>query len=181
MKTDLSYMRSIAALIFALISITSLRAEEHEKFAVGQSTFTRPAKWQWVEVASQIRKAQLKVVDAASGTNADVVFFVFAGGAGDAKANVDRWHGQFVEPRTETNSKVEETTVGKTKVTYVMDEGTYKSGMPGGPTTPMSDYALSGAIIEGKDGNIFVRMTGPKALVKSSLPDYKKMIESGLK
>jgi hypothetical protein len=123
----------------------------------------------------------LKVVDAAAGTNADVVFFVFAGGAGSVQDNVERWHHQFVEPRTESNSKVEATTVGKTKVTYVWEEGTYKSGMPGGPTTPMSDYELSGAIIEADDGNIFVRLTGPKALVKSSVTDFKKMIESGLK
>jgi predicted peroxiredoxin len=172
---------SFVALILALVSVANVRADEHSTFAVGNFTFTRPARWEWVEVASPFRKAQLKVTDAAANTNADVVFFVFAGGAGSVKANVERWHHQFVEPRTESNSKVEETTIGKTRVTYVTEEGTYNSGMPGGPTTPMADYALSGAIIEGNDGNIFVRMTGPKALVKSSVTDFKKMVESGLK
>jgi hypothetical protein len=181
MKLAMPFSRLFLALIFALVAIANLHADEHATFNVGNFTFTRPAKWEWVEVTSQFRKAQLKVVDAAANTNADVVFFVFAGGAGTVKANVDRWHHQFVEPRTESNSKVEETTIGKTKVTYVMEEGTYNSGMPGGPTTPMEDYALSGAIIEGDDGNIFVRLTGPKALVKSSVADFKKMIESGLK
>jgi hypothetical protein len=171
----------LAALILALVSANSLRAEDHATFVAGGLTFTRPAKWEWVEATSEFRKAQLKVTDAAAKTTAEVVFFEFAGGAGSVPANVERWHRQFVEPRTESNSKVEEATFGKTKVTYVLDEGTYNSGMPGGPTTPMTDYALNGAIIQVGEGNIFVRMTGPKALVKASLPDFKKMIESGLK
>jgi len=79
------------------------------------------------------------------------------------------------------NSKIEETTVGSTKITYAQAEGTYNSGMPGGQLTPMTDYALTGAIIESDEGNVFVRMTGPKALVKASVADFKKMVESGLK
>jgi len=94
---------------------------------------------------------------------------------------VERWLRQFEEPREKINSKVEEATIGKTKVTYVQAEGTYKSGMPGGPLTPMPDYALLGTIIEAAEGNIFVRMTGPRELVKASRDDFKKMIESGLK
>jgi hypothetical protein len=127
-----------------------------------------------------MRQAQLKVKDA-DGKAADVVFFQFGGGAGSTKANIDRWLGQFVEGPDKVNAKVEEVTVGKTKVTYVQAEGTYKSGMPGGPLTPMPDYGLVGAIIESADGNVFVRMTGPKALTKASTPDFKKMVESGPK
>ena len=127
-----------------------------------------------------MRKAQLKVTDADGKASAEVVFFQFGpGAAGGVKANVDRWLRQF-DPR-DKDAKVEETTVGKTKVTYVQTEGTYHSGMPGGPTTPMADYGLMGAIIESDDGNIFVKMTGPKALVSSSVADFKKMVESGLK
>ena len=160
----------------------SLRAEGPATFKVGEFTFSRPAKWEWVETTSSMRKAQLKVSDPAFKTGADVVFFQFGpGGAGGAQANVDRWLRQFEEPREKINPKVEEVTVGKTKVTYVQAEGTYKSGMPGGPLTPMPDYALMGAIIEAVEGNIFVRMTGPKGLVKESRGDFKKMIESGLK
>ncbi len=92
---------------------------------------------------------------------------------------MDRWLVQFQEPREKINARVEEATVGKTKITYVQAEGTYSSGMPGGPTTPMTDYALLGAILESEQGNVFVRMTGPKGLVKASVADFKKMIESG--
>jgi hypothetical protein len=43
---------------------------------------------------------------------------------------------------------------------------------------PKPDYALAGAILESTRGNIFVRMTGPRELVKKTLPAFKKMIES---
>jgi hypothetical protein len=165
-----------------IVSINDLRAEEHATFPVGEFTFTRPAKWEWVETTSKMRKAQLKVTDEASKASAEVVFYHFgANGAGTVQANVDRWLGLFAEPSDKINAKVEHTTVGKTKLTYVQAEGTYKSGMPGGPTTPMPGSALVGAILESDDGNVFVRMTGPEALVKSLVTDFKKMIESGPK
>jgi hypothetical protein len=53
--------------------------------------------------------------------------------------------------------------------------------MPGGPMIPMDDYGLMGAIIEADGGSVFVKMTGPKALVKSSTADFKKMVEGALK
>lgn len=170
--------------IFGLVAFVGLartQAEAPATFKVGEFTFTRPAKWEWVEVTSAMRKAQLKVKDAEGKASADVVFFQFGGGAGSPKANVDRWLGQFEEGRDKINAKVEEVMVGKTKVTYVQAEGTYKSGMPGGPTTPMPDYGLLGAILESDDGSVFVRMTGPKGLVKASTADFKKMVESGPK
>jgi hypothetical protein len=162
--------------------MSGLRAEEHATFPVGEFTFTRPAKWEWVESTSKMRKAQLRVTDEATKASANVAFYYFGtGGAGGVQANVDRWLKQFAEPSDQINSKVEHPTVGKTKLTYVQAEGTYNSGMPGGPTTPMPDYALIGAILESDQGNVFVRMTGPKAFVESSVAEFKKMVESGAK
>jgi hypothetical protein len=158
-----------------------VRAEEHATFPVGEFNFKRPAGWEWVDVSSPARKAQLKVKDADGKGSAEVTFFLFSGGAGSTQANVDRWLGLFEEGRERINAKVEETTIGKTKVTYVQAEGTYKSGMPGGLVTSMPNYGLLGAILESKDGNIFVKMTGPKALVKASAAEFRKMVESGPK
>jgi hypothetical protein len=173
--------RFFCAAVF-LLSMSSLRAEEHSTFPVGEFTFARPANWAWVESTSQMRKAQLKVSDAASKASAEVAFYYFGpGGAGGAEANVDRWLHQFVEPSDQINAKVEHTTVGKTKLTYVQAEGTYKNGMPGGQLTPMPGFALIGAILESDKGNVYVRMTGPKELVKSSVADFKNMIEGALK
>jgi hypothetical protein len=182
MKLNLLISRFSLCVLFALASVATLRAESPATFNVGDCNFTRPTSWEWVEPSSSMRKAQLKVTDAASKTSADVVFFEFGGGgAGGVQANVDRWLRQFSEPREKLNSKQEEVTVRKTKITYVSAEGTFSSGMPGGPTTPMTDYALQGAIIESEGGSVFVKMTGPKALVKASVAEFKKMVESGPK
>jgi hypothetical protein len=48
--------------------------------------------------------------------------------------------------------------------------------MPGGPTTPLKDYALRGAILESPAGDVYVKMTGPKAVAKLAEPSFEKMI-----
>jgi hypothetical protein len=153
-----------------------------ETFKVSDFTFKRPATWEWVETASPMRKAQLKVNDADKKNSAEVVFFHFGpSNGGGVKANVDRWFGQFQGPREKIGAKSEEAKVGKHKVTYVQAEGTYLSGMPGGAQTPQPGSALRGAIIESPSGDVFVKMTGPAALVKSAEKDFKGLVESALK
>jgi len=157
-------------------------ADAPATFKVSEFTFTRPAGWGWVQSTSPMRKAELKVVDAATKAKAEVVFYHFGtGGAGGTQANVDRWLGQFTEARDKIRAKTEEVTAGKHKVTYVSAEGTYKSGMPGGPQTPTPNYALLGAIIEANEGSVFVKMTGPKELTKSATPEFREMVEGALK
>lgn len=150
-------------------------------FKVSEFTFTRPANWEWAE-PSGMRKAQLKVADAKTKTSADVIFFYFGeGNGGGTKANVERWFAQFQEPKEKIGAKIEEVTISGHTVTFVQAEGTYKSGMPGGPQTPLANHALHGAIIESTQGNVFVRMNGPRELVKSSDAEFRKLIESALK
>lgn len=154
-------------------------ADGPKTFKVGEFTFERPEKWQWIEVASAMRKAQLKVEDAAKKESAEVVFFHFGEGAGGStQANIDRWLAQFAEPKEKLNSKVESVTVGGRKVTYVHAEGTYQSGMPGGLKTPQPNSMLVGGIIESGQGNVFIRLTGPVALAKASQAEFRRMVES---
>lgn len=168
--------------VFAGLVITTFSAEAPKSFNVGEFSFTAPAKWESVDVTSPMRKAQLKV-PGKDGKNAEVIFFHFGpGNAGGTKANVDRWLGQFEEGRDKINAKVDETKAGNRIVTYVQAEGTYKSGMPGGPTTPQPNTMLLGAILESPDeGNVFIRMTGPVELVKTARDDFKKMIDTAAK
>lgn len=169
------------SLVLALHCI-SQAADPAATFKVSEFTFRQPAVWERVETASSMRKAQFKVQDADRKGSAEVVFFHFGpANGGGVQANVERWFGQFQEGREKIGAKTEETTIGKRKVTFVRAEGTYMSGMPGGASTPQPHSALRGAIIESAGGNVFVKMTGPAALVKSSEEDFKKMIESALK
>src|SRR6185369_7575977 len=120
MKT-LSRVVLVSSLFSALNCLRA--ADAPATFKVSEFTFTRPAQWEWVESASQMRKAELKVVDEKTKAKAEIVFYHFGqGGAGGTQANVDRWLGQFVEPRDKINAKTEEVTIGRHKVTYVSAE-----------------------------------------------------------
>lgn len=172
---------STALLLGLSLAAMVTAAEAPAKFKVGEFSFNRPTDWQWVEVNSVMRRAQLKIVDAEKKESAELVFFFFGeGGGGLTKANIDRWLSQFEEPKDKLNSKVEEVTVSGRKVTYVQAEGTYLSGMPGGPKTPQPNTMLFGGIIDSDQGNVFIRLTGPIKLAKASQPAVRKMVEEAL-
>ncbi len=162
--------------MFANLAWMARAAEAPAGFKVSELSFSRPAKWEWVPTRSEMRKAQLKVPNA-GGEAGEVVFFHFGpNNGGGTEANVTRWYGQFEGTKEQIKGRREEAKAGNNKVTFVFAEGTYKSGMPGGPQTPKPGYALLGAIIEDAAGSVFVRLTGPKALVDSATADFKKMI-----
>lgn len=173
----------LALAVFTLAGVElAMAAEAPATFQVSEFTFKRPPAWEWIESTSSMRKAQLKVLSADKKESADVVFYYFGqGGAGGTQANVDRWLSQFQEPKEQIKAKVEEVTVDKRKVTYVQAEGTYLSGMPGGSKTPQPNTMLLGAVLESESGSVFVKMTGPAALTKASITDFKQMVEGALK
>ena len=170
--------------LFALFpAATRVRAADPATFTVGSFTFKRPETWKWVPINSQMRKAQLRVPDAAnaSGPGCEVVFFDFGPGqGGGVDANISRWVGQFEQQYGKpVTPVVEAATVKGTKITRVrVESGTFSSGMPGGPTTPMENYGLYGAILESAQGDVFVKMTGPSALVKAAAADFEALIAS---
>lgn len=158
-----------------LLVATIARGEDPTTFAVGGLSFQRPAEWQWVPVTSAMRKAQLKVPGAAGKEAAEITFFHFGSGqGGDLQANAQRWLRQFESK--EGASKVDWKEMGGRKVAVVSTEGTFQSGMPGGPTTPMPNYALLGAIIDHPEGNVFVKMTGPLETVKAAERKFMEFV-----
>jgi hypothetical protein len=151
----------------------ALLAADPLEFQVGAFTFSRPDTWKWITPSSTMRKAQLEI----PGTNqqkAEITFFHFGPGqGGGVKANVDRWFGQFQGGPTSQN----EVTEGRTRIYYVKASGTFQSGMPGGPTTPLENYALLGAILaDEQSGDVFVKMTGPQDLVQGASVVFTEMI-----
>ncbi len=171
----------VAAFVTFVTLPASVTAAEATEFEVAGLKFVQPASWKKIQPTSSMRKAQLEVAGK-DGKKAEVVFFYFGpGGAGGVKANVDRWLGQFQEPREKINARVEDKRVGKTRITYVHALGTYLSGMPGGAKTSQADTVLLGAIVEGPEGFIFVKMTGHKSVVQPAEKDFNAMIETRLK
>ena len=155
---------------FAVLATAPLQADEVE---VSGLTFTKPEGWKNEKPSSQMRKAQFSVGE---GDKAgEVVFFYFGqGGAGGVEANVKRWYGQFKGGAEK--GKSEKAKAAGVPVTYVTTEGTYMSGPPRGPKVEKPDYALLGAIVESKEGAIFIKFTGPKATVEGATEAFKKMV-----
>ncbi len=166
-------MRPVVTLILFLTAL-GLRAAEPVDFAVGGFTFERPAGWRWAPPTSPMRKAQL-AAPGPGGTVAEVTFFCFgAGQGGGVQANIDRWFGQFENASHSTREEL----IGTTRVVFVEASGTFLSGMPGGQATPKEGYALRGAILPHKDGDVFVKMTGPAATVAAADAGFVAMIQA---
>lgn len=173
-------MRTVfAAAAFFLLIATAIFAEQPaDPVKVGSFTFAVPAGWKKVTPSSPMRKAQLEVGEGAA--KAEVTFFQFGAGQGGTPAdNVARWFAQF--PGSDDKRKTENVQAGSVKITFATTEGTFSSGMPGGPTTPMTGYALMGTIMESSDGDVYVKMTGPEAVVKAATEAFKKMVTEAAK
>ena len=173
-------MRTVfaAAVLFGLVTIAFPEETRAETVKVEAFTFAVPDGWKSVTPSSPMRKAQLEI--ARGPEKAEVTFFHFgADQGGTAADNVTRWYAQF--PGSEDKRITENVQVGSVKITFAMTEGTFSSGMPGGPTTPMEGYALCGAILESATGNVFIKMTGPNAVVKASAEAFKKMVTEAAK
>jgi len=166
-------MHPLRLLLFSIAFASAVNAADPTEFTVGSFVFARPETWGWVVPTSPMRKAQLTVPAGNGSAPAEVTFFHFgAGQGGSVQANVDRWVKQFSNGYTDVKTE----RVGNTTVTFVKAFGTFSSGMPGGPTTPLKEYALRGAILESPAGDVYVKMTGPQAVVKLAEPSIEKMI-----
>jgi len=166
-------MRLLRLLLFPFVFAAMAKAADPVEFTVGSFVFARPESWGWVVPSSPMRKAQLSVPGVDGSAPAEVTFFHFgAGQGGSVQANVDRWFKQFSDGYTDARTEQ----AGSTTITFVKAVGTFSSGMPGGPTTPMKGYALRGAILESPSGDVYVKMTGPETVVKRAEPALEKMV-----
>lgn len=139
-----------------------------------------PARWT-NRGATQMRLAtyDVPVVPATAGREGGecAVFYFGPGQGGDTEANFDRWIGQFenhgkIARATETHDGM--------SVKRVEVEGTYLA--PSGPmmesTGSKRGWMLKGAIVEGPNGNIFFKFTGPKAVLEASAKEFDGLLAS---
>jgi len=102
---------------------------------------------------------------------------------GTIEANVERWFAQF-DPADERPirevAEREELEIAGLAVTQVKTRGTYNAAA--GPMAPRADirpgYALIGAIVEGPEGAVFFKFTGPEATVEKEAPAFQALLES---
>jgi hypothetical protein len=147
----------------------------------GGLTWTVPKDWT-AEPGSAMRVATYRV-PRARGDKEDgevAVFYFGPGQGGSVDANVERWFAQMdPEPgaKKPSRSRIE---VGAIPVTLCSAEGTYSGGMVGGGAAAgkKTGYALTGAIAEGKGGEVFFKLTGPKKTVAAAQKDFDALVKS---
>jgi hypothetical protein len=107
-----------------------------------------------------------------------------AGQGGSVDANLDRWIGQFLQTDgkpSKSAATIAKRTIHGWAVTTVDVSGAY-TGM-GGPMAKsdapaMPGYRLLAAIVEGPQGSVFFKCTGPQKAIAMNQPAFDKMLAS---
>jgi hypothetical protein len=143
-------------------------------------SFSPPGVWRREEPSSPMRAAQYAIPG--PGNEKDglfVVYFFGSGQGGSVAENIQRWKGQFTDvPGAVATDGVRTERKGGFAITIVTARGTFASGMPMEPTTPEPNSALWGAIVEGPQGNVFLKATGPKATIESARAGFSAVLDS---
>jgi len=144
--------------------------------------WTSPKGWK-TEGPRPMRAATYMIPPAAGETASAecAVYFFGTGQGGTVESNLERWKGQVVGPDGKpADAKIAKRTIHGLAVTTIDTSGDY-TGM-GGPMTAsksaQSNYRLLGAIIEGPDGNVFVKLTGPAKTVAACQAEFEKLLNS---
>lgn len=160
-----------------LLAALGLSALAWADSAAGLS-WTVPANWK--NLGARTMRVATYEAPAAAGDKdpAEIAVFYFGQGqGGGVQANIDRWIGQF-EGKPANPPKPTTRTVSGLKVTTIEHSGTYMSGAMMGPKTPKTGYHLVGVIVEGPQGNVFFRLTGPAKTAAAAKPSFEKLISS---
>ncbi len=108
-----------------------------------------------------------------------VAYFFGSGQGGGVGENIERWKGQFLDASGKPAAgNVSSGRRNGLAVTIVTAQGTYSSGLPMGPSTPEPNSELWGAIVEGPQGNVFFKATGPKATLERSKAGFESLLAS---
>jgi hypothetical protein len=141
-----------------------------------------PSSWKQVEPARG-RYAQFRLPKKDDDPN-DAELVIFKGFGGSAKANVDRWKGQFRPPEgkaLDDVAKVEEIKIGGHPATYLDIHGTYlfkaKPFDPSEKPQPRPDYRMLAIQFDGPDNVYHIKLTGPAHTVDA----YKQGFDEWLK
>jgi hypothetical protein len=142
----------------------------------GTVKWTPPSRWE-AKPASGMRAATY-IIPPSQGDSEGGECAVFENLGGSVQANVDRWIGQFEKTDGAPNQKSD--TISGLSVTTVDVSGTFKGGGPmmGNTSGPKSGYRLLGAIVEGPEGNVFFKLTGPAKTIAAAQDEFQAMLKS---
>lgn len=145
--------------------------------SAGGLSWSVPAGWK-ADPPRPMRAATYKI-PMAKGDAEDAecgVFYFGQGQGGSVDANVQRWVSQFEGAKPPTPKKEN---VSGFDVTTLELEGTFTGGGgPMGPKTSKAGFKLLGAIVEGPEGAVFFKLTGPAKTVEAARADFAKMVKA---
>lgn len=146
------------------------------KYELAGLVFSVPTSWNQGQAASEFVAQEYKVPG--DDGDARVTFSHFKQGGGTIDQNVARWESQFTDGAggSVVAYPVKRTVAG-CNVTLVKIDGTMKGGTPGGPTTDVPNSGLRGALIEGPQGLVVVKMTGPKGTLDGAEAEWDRLIQ----
>lgn len=155
--------------------------------ADGGVSLEAPPGWRRVQPKSGIVETEFAIPSegqAADGEPLAPGRMTVMGAGGSVEANIDRWCGQFTQPdggSTKATASTKKLKVAGRDVTLVDITGTYKDS-PGGPfaggkVIDRPEYRMLAAIVEGPDGNYFLKFYGPAATVEKHADGFRRMIE----
>ena len=151
-------------------------------------TFTPPSAWRdFGQVGMRAASYSFGPV-AGDADSATVAVFYFGKEQGGAvQANMDRWISQMSLPGGADPAKAAkraDMTVDGMPAHLLQLVGTYSSGMGGamgGTSAPQPDYMLSAVQLEGPQGSLFFKLTGPRRSAEQMNQGFVAMIKAARK
>lgn len=139
----------------------------------------------WSTGAERPMRAATYSVPAATGdpeAGECAVFYFGPNEGGGVEANIDRWIGQMKQPDGSSSATKAKTRKleGGLPITLVDLTGTYLAS--GGPmmqvTAEHPGFRMMGAIVQGPQGAVFFKFTGPEKTVAANAQAFLSMVES---
>ncbi len=139
-----------------------------------------PVEWERVQSDSTMRAAEFRIPHQEGGEGeAQAIWYHFGPGqGGTVEENIARW-ATFVRDAdgNPTIPDIATMKINGIRTTLVAMEGTYRDGLPGQTYVERPGYAFYGAIFEGRQGNVFIRLTGPVDVVNSLLGQWQQLFQ----
>ena len=143
------------------------QAPAHTDSQTSALKFGEPKGWVVKPPASRMRLGEFTLPKAdGDAEDAQLGIFYFGGGGGNVQANLERWIAQMSQPDGRASKDVAKTTKLEAtglSITLVDVPGTYIAETSPGASERFNKpgFRLRAAVVEGKGGPYFVKLTGP--------------------
>lgn len=168
-----------APVIQAEVPSTQATPSPSQKVTTTDIVWTAPSGW--TKMPDRMMRKATYQAEGKKGPAEVAVFYFGPGQGGAVEANIDRWVGQFQNLPEGAAKRSETEQNGFKRFNVDVDKGTFASGMPGGPTGPQNDWAMSASIVQTANNPVdyyYFKMTGPAATVAEQKANFSLLLSS---